>query len=112
MGIPKLPQQSRFWIQPIFRTGEISTLKWPSLVIAKATQEAGEISETVRAFISANLKLWIEVLGLALCGDGSLIGGDVAGRDMLASVEHLRASSRGVAVGPDSTPALSFTSGS
>jgi L-2-aminoadipate reductase len=70
------------------------------VVIAKATQEAGEISETVRAFISANLKLRIEVLGLALRGDGSLIGGDVAGRDVLASVEHLGASSPGVAVGP------------
>lgn len=82
------------------------------VVIAKATQEAGEISGTVRAFISANLKLRIEVPGLALRGDGSLIGGDVAGRDVLASVEHLGASSPGVVVGPDSTPTLSFTSGS
>jgi len=82
------------------------------VVIAKATQEAGEISETVRAFISANLKLRIEVPGLALRGDGSLIGGDVAGRDVLASVEHLGISSLGVAVGPDSTPPLSFISGS
>jgi L-aminoadipate-semialdehyde dehydrogenase len=82
------------------------------VIIAKATQEAGEISETVRAFISANLKLRIEVPGLALRGDGSLIGGDVAGRDVLASVEHLGASSPGVVVGPDSTPTLSFTSGS
>ena len=30
------------------------------VVIAKATQEAGEISETVRAFMSANLKLRIK----------------------------------------------------
>jgi L-2-aminoadipate reductase len=82
------------------------------VVIAKATQEAGEISETVRAFISANLKLRVEVPSLALRGDGSLIGGDVAGRDVLASVEHLGASSPGVVVGPDSTPTLSFTSGS
>lgn len=78
------------------------------VVIAKATQEAGEISETVRAFMSANLKLRIKVPGLALRGDGSLIGGDVAGRDVLANVGHLGASSPGVAVGPDSTPTLSF----
>jgi hypothetical protein len=41
--------------------------------------------------MSANLKLWIEVPGLALRVDGLLIGGDVTGRDVLASVEHLRA---------------------
>jgi L-2-aminoadipate reductase len=82
------------------------------VVIAKATQEAGKIPEKVRAFISANLELLIKVPGLALRGDGSLIGGDVGGCDALASVEHPKASSPGVVVGPDSTPTLSFTSGS
>ena len=82
------------------------------VVIAKATQEAGEVSDKVRAFISANLELQVEVPGLALLGDGSLVGGAVAGRDVLADVEHLKASSPGVVVGPDSTPTLSFTSGS
>ena len=82
------------------------------VVIAKATQEAGEILETAQGFSSANLKLRIEVPGLALRSDGSLIGDDVAGHDVLASAEHLGTSSPGVAVGPDSTPTLSFTSGS
>lgn len=50
--------------------------------------------------------------GIALRRDGFLIGGDVAGRDVLASVEHLKASSPGTFAGPDSTPTLSFTSGS
>jgi L-aminoadipate-semialdehyde dehydrogenase len=82
------------------------------VVIAKTTQEEDEISEKVRAFISAKLELRIEVPGLALRGDGFLIGGDVAGRDVLASVEHLKASSPEIVVRPDSTSTLSFTSGS
>lgn len=82
------------------------------VVIQKATQDAGEISEKVRAYISDNLDLRTEVPALALHDDGTLAGGKVAGRDVLRNVTHLKTASPGVVVGPDSTPTLSFTSGS
>lgn len=82
------------------------------VVIEKATQDAGELSEKVRSYISENLELRTEVPGLALRNNGTLVGGNVAGRDVLADVIQLKAKGPGVVVGPDSTPTLSFTSGS
>ncbi|KAH7116720.1 hypothetical protein B0J11DRAFT_99255 [Dendryphion nanum] len=82
------------------------------VVIDKATQEAGEISEQVRTYISDNLSLRTEVPGLRLDNDGSLVGGAVAGKDVLEAQQSLKAELPGVLVGPDSTPTLSFTSGS
>ena len=82
------------------------------VVIEKATKDAGELSETVRAFIRENLDLKTEVPGLALCDDGSLLGGSVGGQDVLANQVPLKSKSVGVVVGPDSIPTLSFTSGS
>lgn len=82
------------------------------VVIDKATKEAGELTEKVRSFIRENLELRTEVPGLELRDDGSLVGGSIDGKDVLATQQSLKAKSPGVVVGPDSTPTLSFTSGS
>ncbi|CAD0038605.1 unnamed protein product [Aureobasidium pullulans] len=82
------------------------------VVIEKASQEAGKLSDTVREYIQDNLRLRTEVPGLQLQDDGSVIGGKVDGRDCLESQQQSRAELPNVVVGPDSTPTLSFTSGS
>jgi L-aminoadipate-semialdehyde dehydrogenase len=82
------------------------------VVIEKASQEAGKLSDTVREYIQENLRLRTEVPGLQLQDDGSVIGGKVDGRDCLESQQQSRAQLPDVVVGPDSTPTLSFTSGS
>ena len=82
------------------------------VVIDKATKEAGELTDKVRMFIKENLLLKTEVPGLQLKDDGSLVGGNVNGEDVLAKQQSLKARGPGVVVGPDSTPTLSFTSGS
>ncbi|KAK2731951.1 large subunit of alpha-aminoadipate reductase [Myotisia sp. PD_48] len=80
--------------------------------IEKATQDAGELDVTVRAFINENLQLRTEVPALALRDDGTLDGGTLDGTDVLAKQKPLKSVPVGVVVGPDSTPTLSFTSGS
>ncbi|KAI9040973.1 L-aminoadipate-semialdehyde dehydrogenase [Aspergillus affinis] len=80
--------------------------------IEKATKDSGELSDKVRAFINENLQLRTEVPALALQDDGSLRGGSIEGQDVLANQVPLKTQSVGVVVGPDSTPTLSFTSGS
>ncbi|PVH83832.1 L-aminoadipate-semialdehyde dehydrogenase-like protein large subunit [Cadophora sp. DSE1049] len=82
------------------------------VVIDKATREAGELTDKVRDFIKENLQLRTEVPGLELKDDGTLVGGNINGKDVLADQVFLKAKSPGVVVGPDSTPTLSFTSGS
>ena len=82
------------------------------IVIEKATQEAGQISEKVRAFIADSLELRTEVPGLALSNDGSFLGGGKDEVDVLQHVQERKNTGPGVVVGPDSTPTLSFTSGS
>lgn len=82
------------------------------VVIEKATREAGELSDTVRTYIRENLSLRTEVPGLMLQDDGSLTGGSVSGQDCLSEQQSSAGSLPGVIVGPDSTPTLSFTSGS
>jgi L-aminoadipate-semialdehyde dehydrogenase len=82
------------------------------VVIDKATKEAGELTDKVRNFIKENLQLRTEVPGLELRDDGSLVGGLVNGKDVLAEQISLKSRSPGVIVGPDSIPTLSFTSGS
>jgi L-aminoadipate-semialdehyde dehydrogenase len=80
--------------------------------IAKATKDAGELSEKVRSFIDENLQLRTEIPALALLDDGELLGGSIDGQDVLAKQVPLKSERVGVVVGPDSTPTLSFTSGS
>ncbi|KAL4808352.1 hypothetical protein BDV18DRAFT_134804 [Aspergillus unguis] len=80
--------------------------------IAKATKDAGELSDKVRTFINENLELRTEIPALALLDDGSLLGGSIDGEDVLAKQVSSKAEPVGVVVGPDSTPTLSFTSGS
>lgn len=82
------------------------------VIIKKATQEAGEMSPQVRSFINENLQLRTEIPALALRDDGTLEGGSVDGQDILAKQYALKSQPVGVVVGPDSTPTLSFTSGS
>lgn len=82
------------------------------VVIDKATREAGELTEKVRKFIKENLQLRTEVPGLELKDEGTLVGGTVNGKDVLASQQSLKNKAPDVVVGPDSTPTLSFTSGS
>ncbi|KAL2073581.1 hypothetical protein VTL71DRAFT_10907 [Oculimacula yallundae] len=82
------------------------------VVIDKATREAGELTDKVRSFIKENLQLRTEVPGLELKDDGTLVGGNINGKDVLTDQISLKAKSPGVVVGPDSTPTLSFTSGS
>ena len=82
------------------------------VVIDKATREAGELTEKVRSFIKENLHLRTEVPGLELKDDGTLVGGNINGKDVLADQLALKTKSPGVVVGPDSNPTLSFTSGS
>lgn len=82
------------------------------VVIDRATREAGELTDKVRAFIKQNLHLKTEVPGLELKDDGTLVGKIVDGKDVLADQVALRSKRPGVIVGPDSIPTLSFASGS
>jgi L-aminoadipate-semialdehyde dehydrogenase len=52
------------------------------------------------------------VLALQLKDDGTLVGGHNGGKDALDEQQEKRLELPGVLVGPDSTPTLSFTSGS
>ena len=82
------------------------------VVIDKATREAGRLADKVRDFIHEYLHLRTEIPGLRLMDDGSLVGGAVDGKDVLADQVPLKQDGPGVLVGPDSHPTLSFTSGS
>ncbi|KAH4225707.1 alpha-aminoadipate reductase [Parastagonospora nodorum] len=82
------------------------------VVIDKATREAGPLSDQVRDYIKDNLQLRTEVPALELKNDGALVGGAKDGNDVLDAQQALKAELPGVLVGPDSTPTLSFTSGS
>ncbi|SMR46232.1 unnamed protein product [Zymoseptoria tritici ST99CH_1E4] len=81
--------------------------------IEKATIDAGQLGPTVREYISNHLQLRTEVPALKLQDDGTIVGGSVAGgSDVLQDQIPKKADLPGVPVGPDSTPTLSFTSGS
>ncbi|KAF2765348.1 large subunit of alpha-aminoadipate reductase [Teratosphaeria nubilosa] len=81
-------------------------------VIEKATKEAGPLADSVRDYIKAELQIRTEVPALKLEDDGTVHGGSTSGVDVLTSSEQKKADLPGVQVGPDSTPTLSFTSGS
>ncbi|KAK5125737.1 hypothetical protein LTR85_012011 [Meristemomyces frigidus] len=81
--------------------------------IEKATLDAGPLGPTVREYIETQLQLRTEVPLLKLQDDGTLQGGSVDGnKDCLSDSVAKKANLPGVTVGPDSTPTLSFTSGS
>lgn len=84
------------------------------IVIEKASKEDGKLSPQVRTWIQENLKLRAEVPGLEFLNDGSVRGGclDQDGEDVLLEQQSLKSKHPAVVVGPDSTPTLSFTSGS
>ena len=83
------------------------------VVIDKATRDAGPLDRSVRDWIKENLQLRTEVPALKLEGSGTLLGGSMnAGQECLTDSTLKKASLPGVVVGPDSTPTLSFTSGS
>ena len=83
------------------------------VVIDKATRDAGPLDRSVREWITENLNLRAEVPALKLQDNGSLSGGTMGdGRDCLSASVAQKAELPGVIVGPDSTPTLSFTSGS
>ena len=64
--------------------------------------------------MTKNLDLKAEVPALEIGDDGSVTGGslDHKGKDVLLDQQSLKSKHPGVVVGPDSTPTLSFTSGS
>lgn len=74
--------------------------------------KAGTLAQSVRNYIETELNLLADVPSLEIQDDGSLLGGLVNGKDVLADQVSLKAKPTGVVVGPDSTPTLSFTSGS
>lgn len=67
----------------------------------------------MREWIKENLELRGEVPSLELLDDGTVVGGllDCDGQDVLLHQQPLKSKHPGVVVGPDSTPTLSFTSG-
>ena len=73
---------------------------------------AGKISPPVREFISAELKIRVEVPALELLPDGDIAGGSEAEEDVLKAHVHLGDTDPNVVLGPDSVGTLSFTSGS
>ncbi|BFZ59290.1 large subunit of alpha-aminoadipate reductase [Saitoella coloradoensis] len=74
--------------------------------------KAGRLSPTVRKYIADELDLLTEVPALQILDGGKLVGGEVEGKDVLEEQQSLKEQDTGVVVGPDSTPTLSFTSGS
>ncbi|EME41301.1 hypothetical protein DOTSEDRAFT_81657 [Dothistroma septosporum NZE10] len=81
--------------------------------IDKAIRDSGPLHQTVRKFINEKLQLRTEVPALKLQDDGSVVGGSLeGGSDALKEQLPKKGSLPGVLVGPDSTPTLSFTSGS
>ncbi|KAJ3284237.1 large subunit of alpha-aminoadipate reductase [Rhizoclosmatium sp. JEL0117] len=79
------------------------------LVVLK---KAGVLDEQVRAYVSNELEIKVEIPSLEIQADGSLTGGAVASGDALDAVQSLRTVHPGVVLGPDSIGTLSFTSGS
>ena len=81
-------------------------------------KEAGKINPAVREFLETELKIRVEVPGLELLTDGSILGGPPPSAsspflpDVLSSHTNLADIDPNVIIGPDSIATLSFTSGS
>ncbi|KAF9493073.1 large subunit of L-aminoadipate-semialdehyde dehydrogenase [Pleurotus eryngii] len=87
----------------------LSVAKPRGLVILKG---AGILNPTVREFISTELEIRVQVPALEVFPDGTILGGEVDGVDVLKAEAHLGDTDPNVALGPDSIGTLSFTSGS
>jgi L-aminoadipate-semialdehyde dehydrogenase len=73
-------------------------------------EKAGLLSPTVKRFIATKLALKAQVPALAIQDDGTLRGN--GSENIFQSHIQLKLNPPNVIVGPDSTPTLSFTSGS
>ncbi|KAK9491995.1 hypothetical protein V1508DRAFT_398387 [Lipomyces doorenjongii] len=87
----------------------LSVAQPKGLIVLK---KAGSLAMSVRKYIETELSLLADVPQLELQDDGTLLGGLVDGKDSLADEVKMKAEPTGIVVGPDSTPTLSFTSGS
>lgn len=75
-------------------------------------KKAGVIDDLVENYIREELNVITRIPEIELQDDGSILGGIVNGKDILAEYEQYKSQRTGVVVGPDSNPTLSFTSGS
>lgn len=75
---------------------------------------AGGLLPTVRAYVTNELEIRVEVPALQLLSNGSLLGSEsvLSPSDVLASSQSLASQSLNIPLGPDSIGTLSFTSGS
>ncbi|KAK9369236.1 hypothetical protein V1509DRAFT_620127 [Lipomyces kononenkoae] len=89
----------------------LSVAQPKGLIVLK---KAGVLAISVRKYIETELNLLVDVPELELQDDGTLVGGLLVSgkKDVLADQVQFKAQQTGVVVGPDSTPTLSFTSGS
>jgi L-2-aminoadipate reductase len=92
---------------PARQTVYLNVAKPAALIVI---ENAGELSPSVKQYIGTQLTLKCYIPALALRDDGVLIGDRT--RDLFGNQIGSRSESPGVTVGPDSTPTLSFTSGS
>lgn len=76
--------------------------------------EAGALLPLVRAYVTNELSIRIEVPAMQLLSSGTLLGSEstASPSDVLAHCQSLAQQGTGVALGPDSIATLSFTSGS
>jgi L-aminoadipate-semialdehyde dehydrogenase len=79
--------------------------------LRRASEEFGELAETVDKFATKHLSIKATIRALRLHDDGQLHGCDIHGVDCLQPQISLRQDLPGVTVGPDSIPTLGFTSG-
>lgn len=75
-------------------------------------KKAGVIDDYVENYIKNELNVITRIPEIEIQDDGSLIGGNIEGKDILSDYAQFKATRTGVVVGPDSNPTLSFTSGS
>lgn len=80
--------------------------------LEKATQNAGELSEKVRSFITNSLQLRAEIPALAIRNDGLLVGGNMENVDVLEPQQEMKAKSTDIIIGPDDIPTLSKSNAS
>ncbi|KAK8026812.1 hypothetical protein PG991_003868 [Apiospora marii] len=80
--------------------------------IGKARDENGPFAPLVQKYIDEELSLKTQIPEMRMADDGSLTGGEVAGKDIFADAQSKASAPPDVLVGPDSNPTLSFTSGS